>query len=268
MQIRKMTEADIDAVVDIIDAHDDDDAEDARHDFETHGGSDQWVAEFDGRVVGTSGFRRVPETDGTAWISWTYVDAEKCGQGIGRTLFQHVLDEIAGAGGRKIFVKISNYQDDEGDSPYAAAAKMYEAFGFGVDLINKDFYDVGEDQYIYSKSLTPDDGEDVLKEDEKPAIQFVDIFEIGETDGAYSFSWEVAGRSLFRRNSFTANDLMIGLRAVKEQEGRAVFLTFPSNLPLIHSPLAEAGFRFVGQLTDYYERGVHELHYVHDLEGV
>jgi ribosomal protein S18 acetylase RimI-like enzyme len=268
MQIRAMTENDIDDVVNVIDTHDDDDAEDARHDFEKFGVSDQWVVEVEGSVVGTSGFRRVPETDGTGWISWTYVDAERCGHGIGRGLFKHVLDQISNDGGNKIFIKVSNYQDEDGEKTYLAATKMYESFGFARVLVSKDFYDSGEDQYIYSKDLRPVDIEDELKAEEKPAIRFVDIFEIGETDGAYSFTWQVINKPLFQQRSFSADDLTVGLKAVKESGGRIVFLTFPCNLPLIHSPLSDAGFKFVGQLTDYYERGVHEMHFVHRLDGI
>lgn len=263
-----MTKDDIDAVVEVIDSHDEDDAEDARHDFENFGIEDQWVAEVDGRVVGTSGFRRVPETDGTGYISWTYVAADLCRQGIGKELFRHVLDVAAGEGARKMFVKISNYRKGDGPSVYHGATRMYESFGFACEIVSKDFYDEDEDQYIYSKVLLPDPTPDAVKATEKPTIRFVDIFEIGETDGAYSFEWDVVKKPLFRQRSFTVEDLVIGLNAVRERGGRIVFLTFPSNLPLIHSPLADAGFKLVGELRDYYESGIHEMHFVHRLTGI
>ena len=142
---------------------------------------------------------------------------------------------------------------------------MYESFGFECEVVSKDLYDQGEDQFIYSKNLTPIAEEEAEKLNEKPVIRFVDIFEITGTNGAYSFTWEVTKKSLFEKRSFTADDLRIGLEAVKERGGRIVFLTFLSNLPLIHSPLVNAGFKLVGELKDYYEPGVHELHFVHRL---
>ena len=106
-------------------------------------------------------------------------------------------------------------------------------------------------------------------EEEKPVIRFNGLHEIADSDGAYTFAWVVQDSiKLFGKRSFSVDDLMLGLRSVKEAGGRRVFLTFPSNLPLIHKPLQAAGFKFVGQLTDYYERGVHEFHFTHDLSAL
>ena len=268
MKVRPMTSSDIDAVVAAINSHDEDDAEDARDDFETHGTDNHWVAEVDGSVVGVSGYRQVPESYGSGWVTWTYVLEDYCGKGVGKNLFKHVIDEAVAAGAQKLFIKVSNYRDEDGNNIYAAATSMYEAFGFECEIISKNFYDIGEDQFIYSKNLVALNDESIEKKNEKPAIRFVDTFEISETNGAYSFEWEVVNKSFFQKRSFSVEDLNIGLRAVKEQGGRIVFLTFLSNLPLIHSPLESVGFKFIGKLTDYYEPGVHELHFVHDLEGL
>jgi ribosomal protein S18 acetylase RimI-like enzyme len=263
-----MTEADIDRVVDVIDSHDDDDAEDARHDFENNGIETQWVAEIKGAVAGICGYRQVPETFGTGWLSWTYVHKNHCGNGIGRQLFRYVIDHAIKAGAQKLFIKVSNYIDEDGHSVYLAATNLYASFGFECEIISKDLYDVGEDQLIYSKNLVPTPNEEEKKETEKPVIRFVDIYEVAGTNGAYSFTWSVTRKSLFQRRSFSVNDLQIGLRAVKERGGRIVFLTFLSNLPLIHLPLVRAGFKLVGELKNYYEPGVHELHFVHRLGSV
>ena len=268
MDIRPMTEADIDDVVDVIESHDEDDAEDARDDFEHNGIINQWVAEIDGIVIGTCGYRQVPESYGSGWVSWTYVHQDHCGKGLGKQLFRYVLDHAIDAGAQKLFIKVSNYVDEEGRNIYLAATKMYESFGFECEIVSKDFYDDGEDQIIYSKNLAPLPEEATEKETEKPVIRFVSIYEIAETNGAYTFRWEVTKKSLFKQRSFTVDDIQVGLRAVKESGGRIVFLTFLSNLPLIHSPLVSAGFKLVGELKDYYEPGVHELHFVHHLDSV
>ena len=268
MNIRPMDQSDIDDVVGVIDSHDEDDAEDARSDFGESGTETHWVAEVNGAVIGISGYRQVPETHGSGWISWTYVREDYCGKGIGKKLFQHTIEHAIEAGAQKLFIKVSNYVDDDGKSIYQNATKMYESFGFECEVTSKDFYDEGEDQHIYAKNLFPNLGTEEDKENEKPVVRFIDVYEIAETNGAYSFRWEVIKKSFFQKRSFTIDDLHVGLNAVKERGGRIVFLTFLSNLPLIHSPLASAGFKLVGQLTDYYEPGVHELHFVHRLEGI
>jgi len=85
-------------------------------------------------------------------------------------------------------------------------------------------------------------------------------------------SWPLAGRIVGRgtgkRAGFDREDLLLGLAGVKRLGGRRVFLTFPSNLPAIAEPLRSAGFERIGQLEDYYERGLHELHFAHDLSGI
>ncbi len=267
MNIRSMTKLDIDAVVNVVNSHDDDDGRDARNDFEINGTDTHWVAEVNAVIVGISGYRPVPETSGTGWISWTYVFKNNCGENIGKKLLKHTIDCALEDGAQQLFIKVSNYCDDDNNNIYSTAMKMYESFGFECEIVSKDFYDAGEDQFIYAKNLTQGLGQDVHKENEKPAIRFVDIHEITGTDGAYRFSWEVAKPTIFQKKSFTVKDLNIGLKAVKDQGGRIVFLTFLSNLPLIHFPLSETGFKFIGQLTDYYEPGVHELHFVHNLEN-
>lgn len=268
MNIRPMAKTDINSVVDIIGSHDEDDGEDALSDFKQYGIELLWVAEIDLNVVGVSGYREVPDSFGSGWISWTYVHQNHRRKGVGKKIFQRTIDEATGAGAQKLFIKVSNYIDDTGLSIYEAATKMYETFGFECEIVSKDFYDIGEDQFIYSKNLIPLESTNIEKENEKPVVRFVDIYEISETEGAYSFKWEVQNKTLVNRRSFSVNDLLIGLRAVENQGGRIVFLTFPSNLPLIHSPLVEAGFKFVGELKDYYEPGVHEMHFVHRLDGL
>jgi len=37
-------------------------------------------------------------------------------------------------------------------------------------------------------------------------------------------------------------------------------------LPLIHKPLQEAGFKYVGSLKNYFELGIDEMHFVHRME--
>ncbi|MCK4710483.1 MAG: hypothetical protein KAU21_17850, partial [Gammaproteobacteria bacterium] len=135
------------------------------------------------------------------------------------------------------------------------------------------FYDEGESQYILGLNIQnpgiDDTDDEPVIEDEKPIIRFNGLHVIAETEGAYTFSWEVKdSKRLFGKRSFTVEDLQLGLQGVKSDGGRKVFLTFPSNLPLIHKPLQAAGFKYVGRLANYYDNGVHEFHFSHDLNNI
>ena len=92
-QWREMTKDDVPVVLDIIEGHDEDDAEAAAEDF--HQPSGVWgyfVLTAGSQVLGVTGLQVPPACDKTAWISWTYIDAEHTGQGLGRTMLNHLLD--------------------------------------------------------------------------------------------------------------------------------------------------------------------------------
>lgn len=269
-EIRKMELGDLRHVLKIIENHDDDDSEAAEQDYDSRGFDDQYVLEIDNRVIGVTGYRSIEGCDQSFWLSWTYLKPEYRRQGFGKQLVQHVVDTLCEQDGRKLFVKVSDYEDEEEGQIYAAALALYEKLGFELEVKSEDFYDDGEAQLILGFDLIdPDQEQEVMVADEKPCIQFNSLYEIGETEGSYTFGWTVAKKKpLFGKKFFSVNDLQVGLQSTKESGGRAVFITFPSNIPEIHDPLQKAGFDLIGKLKDYYEVGVDELHFVHRLTGI
>lgn len=266
-QVRAMYMSDMASVVAIITDFDDDDGEAAEAEFEELGIEGQFVIVDDEHVLGITGFREVENCDATYYLNWTYLDGSYYGQGLGKKLLGNVLDRLREMGGRKIFVKVSDYKDEGGHNVYAAALAMYKSFGFVEEVISVDFYEEGENQTILGLELISQ-ADDVIVNDETPVIRFNGLFEIAETDGAYTFEWSVEkSAGFFGKRSFSADDLYVGINAIKDQGGRKIFLTFPSNLVLIHKPLQSVGFKYVGQLKDYYEEGLHELHFSHDLSS-
>lgn len=270
--LRPMYMSDLTSVIKIIDAHDDDDALAAQSDYESDGVDNQFVLEIDDIIIGVTGYRAVPATDESYWLSWTYLSPSQQGNGLGKKMLQQLLDDLREKNARKLFVKVSDYQTAGNKRSYDNAFFTYQSFGFVEELINNDFYDVGENQHILSYDFADKTTDDSLIEsaleitEEKPIIQFSGLFEIAETDGAFAFEWEVkATKKLFGKRNFTVADLQIGLQAAQAQEARKIFLTFPSNLPLIHKPLQGAGFEYVGCLSDYYEKGIHEYHFVYSF---
>lgn len=271
--LRPMYMSDLLSVVRIINEHDEDDGEAAHDDYQDDGVENQFVLEVDEKIVGVTGFRPVPATDETYWLSWTYLLPDYQGKGHGKAMLTELIAGLRQNNGRKIFAKVSDYQNDEGIKVYDNAFKTYQSLNFKEEVLNNDFYDEDENQHILSLDLTDNpensgqDNEDYQVAEEKPIIRFCGLTEIAETDGAYTFSWEVKEtKKLFGKRNFSVEDLQLGISAAEEAGGRKVFLTFPSNLPLIHQPLQDAGFKYVGRLENYYEQGIHEYHFVYTIK--
>lgn len=260
--IRPLKSSDLEAIYRIVNKHDEDDGEEVRADLSAGNVKNLYVAVIDGETIGVSGYRPVHGTLAAAFLSWTYLDPSHIGNGFGKALVLHVLKEARTAGAEKMYIKVSTYP-----GTYESALSLYLHLGFREELRNVDFYDEDEDQLILVKQIESslsNRSEDPVK-DEKPTIRFNGVYEIGDTRGAYSFSWDVYRKSFFGRRSFDSADIGIGIDAVQKAGGRIIFLTFPSNLPLIHKPLQQAGFKYVGRLKDYYEPGIDEMHFVRQL---
>lgn len=263
--LRPMLEDDIDAVVALIESHDEDDAEEAERFYrEFNGCYGQFVLEKEGDLIGVTGFEAPTGCDQSYWISWTYIDAQHTNEGLGRKMLTELFDYLQQQqGGRKLFVKVSNYVDPEDGAIYAAALHLYESMGFSIEVRHDDFYDAGEAQIILGMRLQREQ-EHPDVEQQHVAIQFNEIFEIGETEGSWSFGWheQKGGGS---DAAFAKEDVLTGLDAVREEEARCVFLSFPSNYAGVRKPLIESGFTEAGSLKDYYADGIDELHYAYNF---
>ncbi len=257
--LREMQTEDIDAVLNVIESQDDDDAEEAESGFREVGGVlDHFVMEQDGKVIGVTGYSKPPGCDDTYWLSWTYVHDDHANKGHGRKMLTELIDMVKQKGGRKLFVKVSDYVDEEDGAIYAAALHLYQSVGFEIEITHKGYYDEGEAQIILGLRLK--DKKNAIVQVEDCPVIFNSVFEIAETDDAYSFGWHDEGE-----HAFTEADVKIGLDQVRQDEGRVVFLSFPSTFTGIKDTLLSAGFSNSGILDDYYEDGVHEQHFTYFL---
>lgn len=266
-ELRPMQDTDLADVLSIIEEFDEEDAAAAEAEL-SEGVEDHFVFELDDEVIGVSGYHHVPATERTSWLSWTYLREAHRGKGLGKQMLTLTLDGLQARGCRKVFVKVSDYMDPEDGAVYLPALKAYESMGFKTELYSPDYYDAGENLTILGRVLAPEELAGIRPEirEEKPVIAFRSVFEIGDTDGAYTFEWYAESKLTgIGKTSFTERDLQLGLETAAGEGARKVFLTFPSNLPAIHRPLEAAGFTKVGQLADYYENGLDELHFVHNL---
>ncbi len=257
--IRPMVEDDLNTVLNIIESHDEDDAQEAQRDYQEDGINGQFILLYDQKVIGVTGAKRVPACDNTFKLSWTYVDKPQCGQGFGRRLLEHLLNEISKSNGRKIFVYVSDYVDEDGTAIYAAALTLYQSLGFSIEVTIKDYYDEGESLHILGKSLKQKPIDQLNYNNESPKIIFDQLYEVAETESTFGFTW----KTKFLGRSFTAQDVQIGIDAASEEQASMVLISFPSNFNNVATPLFEAGFNHIGQLKDYYEDGIHEDHYAY-----
>ena len=252
-----MKTEDIDAVIEVIESQDEDDAEEALASYQEVGGIiDQYVLEHEGQIIGVTGFLTPPGCDQTHLLSWTYVHDDFANQGHGRAMLNELITHLKQSGGRKLFVKVSDYIDDEDGAIYAAALHLYQSLGFKEEIKHRDYYDEGEAQIILGMRLKPIEKAQV--EPENCPVQFNSVFEIAETDDAYSFGWHDEGDALFAQD-----DVKIGLEQVEKDEGRAVFLSFPTNYNGVSETLLASGFINAGLLDDYFEDGIHEQHFTY-----
>lgn len=259
--LEEMQTEDIDGVLAVIESQDEDDAEEAEPGYREMGGClDQFVMRHKGKIIGVTGFVTPPGCDHTHWLSWTYVHDDYANQGHGRKMLTELINHLKQRDGRMLFIKVSDYSDEEDGAIYAAALHLYQSLGFKIEFTHQDYYDKGEAQITLALRLsdTPSMIADFDMPIENVPVTFNSVFEIAETDDAYTFGWHDEGDQLFNKD-----DVTIGLDSARSKEARAVFLSFPSNFIGVKETLISAGFKESGTLHDYYEDGIHDQHYTY-----
>ena len=259
--LREMQPEDIRPVFEVIESQDEDDAEEALAGYQEIGGTmDNFVMDANSKVIGVTGYVSPPGCDETYWLNWTYVHDDYANQGNGRLMLTELIQHLKDKGGRMLFVKVSDYIDEEDGAIYAAALHLYKSLGFKEEIIHKDYYDDGESQTILSLRLKDSPADGLHFEDENCPVQFNAVFEIGDTDGAYSFGWHDEGDAVFKQK-----DVTIGIQQARKDQARAVFLSFPQNYSKVNQTLIASGFKHSGTLKDYFEDGLHEDHFTYIL---
>ncbi|MDM8541789.1 GNAT family N-acetyltransferase [Desulfococcaceae bacterium HSG9] len=254
-KFRPMKRRHVDAVLKIIDAHDDDDFEYARDSYEYSGRSGQYVLMYEDAVIGVTGYRRASDTDNTFWLSWTYLDAEYHGQKLGKYMLDKLLDILKQKKARKLFVSTSDYADYERGNIYLDAIKLYKSMGFNEEIVHPDYYNPGESQLIYGLVLQPPQPAK-KRPNEKRGIVLTELFEIDETEDVYAVDWRFSGRKCF-----TTDEMKRLLDDARERNAHSVFISFPSDVRKVFEPLEASGFQPCGILENYFEDGLHEYQF-------
>ncbi len=111
-------------------------------------GSKFYVCEIDGIVVGVLGY--IPDLEGAKgiyWAEWGYVHKDYRKRGIASRLWDKIEEDLKGKGCRKLYIDIGNETDHED------AIRLYKSRNYIKEAELPDFWDVGENFVIYSKTL-------------------------------------------------------------------------------------------------------------------
>ena len=233
--VRPMTPKDVPVVLEIIRAHDEDDAEWAAQTYQNRGPHGHFVLTQEKRVAGVSGYALADGTQHSYWISWTYLDQASQGQGVGSALLENILQKLQEEGARKVFVSTSDYEED-GTSIYANAVRMYESTGFQLEVKTPDFYEVGESQLIFGLQLNPSMPPPIDYADRaNDPITLTRLFRIDETKDCAGLDWDFGDEGTM----FTVEVVPI---------------------------LQRCQFHEAGRLKDFWANGIDDVRYVFTLK--
>lgn len=159
MKIREMRERDLEAVLDVVESHDEEDAQAAQEYFEElfdlddeereEVGDQHFVALDDaGEVIGVGGAMEDNEEGyGIWWLGWFYVHPDHQHQGVGAALLERSLAWAREHEGRKMYVDVSSLPE------YENARRFYAKHGFSEEGRLKDYYDEGEDCLLLGRRI-------------------------------------------------------------------------------------------------------------------
>jgi ribosomal protein S18 acetylase RimI-like enzyme len=86
-------------------------------------------------------------THNTWDLYWVCVRPEARGKGVARALMQEVIAQAKAQAARLMVIYTSS------TAPYAPARALYESQGFVRTAVVPEYYNVGDDLYIYSRKL-------------------------------------------------------------------------------------------------------------------
>lgn len=112
------------------------------------GGDYEFVGGFeDEELVGYACFGPTPGTDRTYDLYWIAMDPRAQGYGRGSHLLNDVERRLRDRGARMLVAETSSRAE------YAATRRFYVARGYREAARMRDFYEVGDDRVMFTKSL-------------------------------------------------------------------------------------------------------------------
>ena len=252
-----MQSDDVHAALQIIEDHDEEEAEGAAQTF-AQDLSGYFVAGSGDEMFGVTGATPIDGTAGSYVLGWTAIKEERPQEDY-RAMLNELVASLQEFGGRKIFAQVSDYIDpDDGDLSASLRRALTDA-GFLEELRHKNYYDSQESQIIYGLRLTEPNFARI--EPDNRIVRLTDIDEIPETNDSYWLSWELSDSA----TPLLREDFQKIIDQVREWDGRCIFVSFPTGIPSVDTLMRNAGFRFDGRLADFYDDGVDDLRFRYDL---
>ncbi len=266
-KLRPFKVTDMVPVLEIIEQHDEDDAEEAYENLqESHEG--MFVLSKGGTIIGVTGADADEHVDGICWLSWTYVHEDYQGQGFGRMMFEQLRAKLEDGGVRRLFISTSDYMED-GVDLYAKAKAFYQAMGAQLELKINDYHDKNEARFVYGLDVLSLDetGLDFEKtpeasphEGEAGSIFFTGLDPLPESKGGFGMNWveEIEGENQSEKVPLET------LKMSAQQHGARFLVVAPPSVfeKSVEQSLKENGFKKVGKLKDYYEKSIDQVYWI------
>lgn len=256
---RPLRKADVDEAIAIVDAHDDDDAEEAAYAL-SGDLSGFYGVEADGVLAGFTGYERILDAPTSAWLSWTYVRADMRKRGIGAFMLEQLRFSLAKTKVERLYIDTSDYKED-GVDIYADARRFYERMGARCDLVVPDYFEPGEARYVYRLPL---EGSSYFEAPPNApgAVRFVDIDTVSESETGFCLLWE----ECVEPDENPQERVAALVNEARNHGGHAVFASLPAPLSAVAAPTLEsAGFRMLGAVNDFYAPGVNDVYWSYPL---
>ncbi|MGB7301210.1 MAG: GNAT family N-acetyltransferase [Burkholderiaceae bacterium] len=238
-------------VKEIIEQTDEDDAEEAAESIRERFCEGMFVVEDDGEILGVTGSFTPDDSDGVAWLSWTYVDEASRGKGIGKFMVNELLTVLHQQQVRKLFIATSDYTED-GEDVYGDARRFYASMGATQELQVPGYHSADESKIVFGMA-NPEVTHPPLEMGEPPTgINFDRTGPAPESDSGLALFWSDAQsgvNGLDRLVSRSRHDGVRTLLAVLPHDYSAI----------ASSELTRSGFIEHGQLTDYYATDLHQV---------
>jgi len=250
----------IPVALEIIAAHDEDDAECAEESY-AEGLDGQFIYHKGNTILGVTGYDIAGDI-GT--ISWTYIAEEHRKQGHGTAMMETLLKMLKKQKVRKAYVQTSDYRDAPWNPMlYADAIALYKKLGFKQEAYHPNYYDKDDGMMIFGMRIG--DPPLVGNHPSRPnadGIGLCDVFLLEETETTYAIDWNEEDSG-----ALTTEQVEQAIERAKSMGATSVFISFPSTFSLnLYSIISNAGFREEAQLTDYHADGIHEVRYRFNTE--
>ncbi|KIT15140.1 rhomboid family intramembrane serine protease [Jannaschia aquimarina] len=250
-RLRPMKTADIAHVVAIIDETDEDDAVEAEHGFLKGDLDGMFVLTRGSKVIGVTGHSADEHVPDIAWLSWTYLTEEETGEGLGRFMLNELLGYLREMGIRKLLIATSDYGEN-GEMVYAAAHRMYEAFGAEVEMTVPDYHARGEAKIVYGLENPDYQGGAEATSYDETGLVITGAAREPETDGAAGLIWKAGPDGI--------EGMARHLDEIRRNGARIAVLSIPSDISDANEEaLLSHRFEKRGRISDYFAPELHQV---------